>query len=69
MPVGGLGENLGAKPAQSEGPRGVGWGFGGGELAVASRFMGIEAQCGLIFQERPEIALLLNRFIVKISQF
>lgn len=34
--------------------------FGGGELAVASRFMGIEAQCGLIFQERPEIAFIVK---------
>ena len=57
MLVGGLAENLDVKPAQSEGPGGVGWGFGGGQLAVASRFMGIEAQCGLIFQERPEIRL------------
>ena len=57
MLVGGLAENLDVKPAQSAGPGGVGWGFGGGQLAVASRFMGIEAQCGLIFQERPEIRL------------
>ena len=57
MLVGGLAENLDVKPAQSEGPGGVGWGVGGGQLAVASRFMGIEAQCGLIFQERPEIRL------------
>ena len=57
MLVGGLAENLGVKPAQSEGPGDMGWRFWGGELAVASRFMGIEAQCGLIFRERSEIRL------------